>query len=82
MKKKKLRKCLIILVIIAIFIAGIFIGKVLNKSNKNTNENSQTKNDGDILIGMTSKCSIILQKSENTIAVATEAITNKNGKNM
>lgn len=38
------------------------------------------KNDGDILIGMTSKCSIILQKSENTIAVATEAITNKNGK--
>ena len=42
MKKKKLRKCLIILVIIAVFIAGIFIGKVLNKSNKNTNENSQT----------------------------------------
>ncbi len=38
------------------------------------------KNDGDILIGMTSKCSIILQKSENVIAVATEAITNKNGK--
>lgn len=40
----------------------------------------ELKNDGDILIGMTSKCSIILQKSENAIAVATEAITNKNGK--
>lgn len=29
---------------------------------------------------MTSKSSIILQKSENVIVVATEAITNKNGK--
>lgn len=38
------------------------------------------ENDGDILLGMTAKCSIILEKAENVIAVANEAIEEQNGK--
>lgn len=33
------------------------------------------QNDGDILLGMSAKCSIILDKAENVLAVASEAIT-------
>ena len=38
------------------------------------------ENNGKILLGMTAKCSIILEKAENVIAVAKEAITTSNGK--
>ncbi len=38
------------------------------------------ENDGNILLGMTAKCSIILEKAENVIAVAKEAISTSNGK--
>ncbi len=37
------------------------------------------KNDGDILLGMSADCSIILEKAEDVIAVAKEAITDQNG---
>ena len=38
------------------------------------------ENDGNILLGMTAKCSIILEKAENVIAVAKEAVSTSNGK--
>lgn len=37
------------------------------------------QNDGSILLGMSAKCSVILEKSENTIAVAKEAVTTDRG---
>lgn len=38
------------------------------------------QNNGDILLGMSVKCSVVLEKAEGVIAVASEAITNKNNK--
>lgn len=38
------------------------------------------QNDGNVLLGMSAKCSIILEKAENVIGVATEAIEEQNGK--
>lgn len=38
------------------------------------------ENDGSILLGMTAKCSIILEKAENVISVAKEAVSTSNGK--
>lgn len=40
----------------------------------------QFQNDGSILLGMTAKCSIILEKAENVVGVANEAISEQNGK--
>ena len=66
-----------------------YIGYVTNIENSATYSSSgstfaidvQLENDGSIMIGMTAKCSIVLEKAENVIAVATEAIEEQNGKN-
>ena len=39
----------------------------------------ELQNDGEILLGMSAKCSVILEKAENVVAVATEAIDEQNG---
>ena len=63
-------------------------GYVTKISNSGTYSSSGSKfgvtvtfqNDGEILLGMTAKCSIVLEKAENVIAVAKESITESNGK--
>lgn len=65
----------------------IITGYVTNINNTATYSSSgstfsvdvEFKNDGDILLGMSADCSIILEKAEGAIAVAKEAITDQNG---
>ena len=42
MKNKKSKKILLILIIIAIFIIGIFLGKTIFKNQENIKQNSET----------------------------------------
>ena len=50
-------------------------------SNGSTfNIDVEFQNDGDILLGMSAKSSVILEEAQNVIAVATEAIEEQNGK--
>lgn len=61
-------------------------GYVTNISNTATYSSSGSKfqievefqNNGEILLGMSVKCSIVLEKAEDVIAVANEAITSEN----
>lgn len=67
----------------------VITGYVINISNSATYSSSgstfdvtvEFQNDGNILLGMSAKCSIILEKVEDVIAVANEAIINQNNKN-
>lgn len=60
----------------------VITGYVTNINNTATYSSSGSKfkitvgfeNDGEVLLGMSAKCSIILEKSENAIAVAKEAV--------
>ena len=49
-----------------------------SSSGSKFNVDVEFQNEGDIMLGMSAKCSIILEKAENTIAVASEAIKNQN----
>lgn len=40
----------------------------------------QFENDGKLSIGMSAKCSVILEKAENVLAIPTEAVTTENSK--
>lgn len=59
------------------------IGYVTNISNTATYSSSGSKfnvtvefeNDGDVMVGMTGKCSIILEKAEDVVVVPIEAVT-------
>lgn len=65
-----------------------YTGYVTNISNTGTYSSSsgsssftvtvQFPNDGEVLIGMSAKCSVILNKAEDVVAVPSEAITTEN----
>lgn len=65
----------------------VLLGYVTNISNIANYSSSGSKfevvvnfiNDGDILLGMSAKCEVILEKAEGVIAVAKEAVTTEKG---
>lgn len=61
-----------------------YVTKISNTANYSSSGSTftvtaQFQNDGEVLLGMSAKCSVILEKAENAIAVAKEAVKESNG---
>lgn len=61
-----------------------YVTSIGNTANYSSNGSKfsvdvEFQNDGEIMLGMSAKCAIILEKAESVIGVATEAITEQNG---
>lgn len=61
------------------YITNIDNSATYNSSGSTFNVDVEFQNDGDISLGMSAKCSIILEKAENVIGVASEAVEEQNG---